>query len=50
MPLEGWLVLKAKRPGVNARELAHQYGLEELEHFINRSRCEVDMSRGWEFS
>ena len=50
MPLEGWLVLKAKRPGVSARELARDYGLEELRHYLNRSRCEIDKCRGWEFS
>lgn len=50
MPMEGWFVLKAKRPGVSARALARQYGLEELTHYINRSRCEIDKCRGWEFS
>ena len=49
MPMEGWFVLKAKRPGVSARELARQYGMEELVHYINRSRCEIDKCRGWEF-
>ncbi len=50
MPLEGWFVLKARRPGVSARALAREYGLEELRHYINRSRCEIDKCRGWEFS
>lgn len=50
MPLEGWFILKARRPGVSARELARQYGIEELRHYINRSRCEIDKCRGWEFS
>jgi predicted amidohydrolase len=50
MPLEGWFVLKAKRPGVSARELARNYGLEELRPYLNRSRCEIDKCRGWEFS
>jgi predicted amidohydrolase len=49
LPMEGWFVLKAKRPGVSARELARQYGLEERRHYLNRSRCEVDKARGWEF-
>ena len=49
MPMEGWFVLKAKRPGVSARELARQYGLEELAHYIRRSRCEIDKCRGWEY-
>ncbi len=49
-PMEGWFVLRAKRPGVSARELARAYGLEELRHYINRSRVEIDKCRGWEFS
>jgi predicted amidohydrolase len=49
-PLEGWFVLKAKRPGVSARKLAQEYGLEELRHYINRSQCEIDKCRGWEFA
>lgn len=49
-PMEGWFVLRAKHPGVSARELARQYGLEELRHYINRSRSEIDKCRGWEFS
>jgi predicted amidohydrolase len=49
-PMEGWFVLRAKRPGVSARELARQYELEELRHYINRARCEIDKCRGWEFS
>jgi len=50
LPMEGWFVLKAKRPGVSARELARQYGLEERRPYINRSRCEIDKLRGWQFS
>jgi predicted amidohydrolase len=50
LPMEGWFVLKAKRPGVSARELARQYGLEERRSYINRSRAEIDKLRGWEFS
>jgi len=48
--LERWFVLKAKRPGASARELARQFGLEELRPYVNRSRCEIDKCRGWEFS
>lgn len=48
--LEQWFVLKAKRPGISARELARQYGLEELRHYIERSRVAIDKRRGWEFS
>lgn len=50
MQLEQWFVLRAKRPGVSARTLAHQYGLEELQHYIERSRLAIDRRRGWEFS
>lgn len=48
--LEGWFMLRAKRPGVSARKLAREYGLEELRHYINRSQCEIDKCRGWEFA
>jgi predicted amidohydrolase len=50
LPMEGWFVLKAKRPGVSCRALAREYGLEELRHYLNRSQCEIDKCRGWEFS
>ncbi len=43
---EQWFVLKAKRPGVSARALARQYGLEELRDYIDRSRREIDKMRG----
>jgi hypothetical protein len=49
MPREAWFVLKAKRPGVSARKLAAQYGLEELRPYLARSRREADRLRGWEF-
>lgn len=47
---DGWFVLKAKRPGVSARELARSYGLEELRDFIEHCRQICDQRRGWEFS
>jgi predicted amidohydrolase len=50
LPMEGWFVLRARRSGVSARELARRYGLEERRPYINRSRCEVDRARGWQFS
>jgi predicted amidohydrolase len=50
LPREGWFVLKAKRPGVSARELAAKAGLEERRPYINRCRCDVDKVRGWEFA
>jgi predicted amidohydrolase len=49
MELEQWFVLKAKRPGVSARELAKQYGLEELRHYLDRSRQGIDERRGWRY-
>lgn len=42
MELEKWFVLKAKRPGVSARELAKQHGMEELHHYLDRSRRSTD--------
>ena len=50
LPMEGWFVLKAQRPGVSSRELSRRYGMEELQHYLNRSQCEIDKCRGWEFS
>ena len=49
LPMEGWFILKAKRPGVSVRSLARQYGLEDLRAYLNRSQCEIDKCRGWEF-
>ena len=46
---EQWFVLRAKRPGVSARKLAHEYGLEELRDYIDRSRREIDAMRGSSF-
>lgn len=43
---EQWFILKAKRPGVSARELAKQYGLEELRSYLSRSRRQIDEMRG----
>ena len=49
MKLEQWFVLRAKRPGVSARELAKQYGLDELRHYLERSRRSIDERRGWRY-
>ena len=43
---EQWFVLRVHRPGVSARALARQYGMEELRDYINRSRQEIDRMRG----
>lgn len=45
-PRESWFVLRAARPGVSARALAHEYGLEELRDYLERSRREIDRMRG----
>jgi hypothetical protein len=42
MERESWFVLRARRPGVSARELALRYGLEELRDYLSRSRSEID--------
>lgn len=42
---EAWFILKAKRPGVSARSLADEYGLEELRHYKMRSRRHIDALR-----
>jgi hypothetical protein len=46
MERESWFVLRARRPGVSARALARQYGLEELRDYIYRSCREIDRMRG----
>ena len=50
MPREEWFVLEAKRPGVSARRLAREYGLEELRAYKDRSRTGIDDLRGFSFS
>jgi beta-ureidopropionase len=50
MPREEWFVLEAKRPGVSARRLAREYGLEELRAYKDRSRAGIDALRGFSFS
>lgn len=47
---EAWFVLKAKQPGVSARQLAAKYGLEELRGYRNRSMREIDAMRGHPFN
>ncbi|MFC2076152.1 carbon-nitrogen hydrolase family protein [candidate division KSB1 bacterium] len=42
---EAWFVLRAVRPGVSARKLAAEYGLEELRHYKDRSRRQIDQKR-----
>jgi predicted amidohydrolase len=49
MPREEWFVLKAKRPGVSARRLGREYGLEELRAYKDRSRTGIDARRGFPF-
>lgn len=47
---EEWFVLKAKRPGVSARELARSYGLQEDRELIAQCRRMIDKRRGWNFA
>ena len=47
---EQWFVLRTKCPGASARALARSYGLEELRDYIDRSRREIDLMRGWPFT
>jgi predicted amidohydrolase len=42
---EQWFVLKATVPGVSARDLAHEYGMEELRDYKSRSRQAIDEMR-----
>jgi len=42
---EQWIVLRARRPGVDVRALAHDYGLEELRAYVARSRTVMDELR-----
>jgi len=46
LPREEWFIISAKRPGVSARKLAAEYGMEELRSYIRRSRREIDKMRG----
>ena len=46
LPMEAWFMLRAKRPGVSARELARQYGLEERRPYLDRTAREIDCVRG----
>jgi predicted amidohydrolase len=50
MPREEWFVLSAARPGVSARQLGREYGLEELRAYKDRSRTGIDALRGFSFS
>jgi predicted amidohydrolase len=50
MPREEWFVLRARRPGVSAKALAREYGLEELRTYKDRSRVGIDAIRGFSWS
>lgn len=49
MPREQWFVLRATKPGVSARKLAKDFGMEELVDYQNRSKKEIDKKRGFQF-
>jgi len=44
---EAWFTLRAVKPGVSVRELAAEYGLEELSHYKKRKSRELDELRGF---
>ena len=43
---EQWFVLQAQKPGVSARALAKEYGMEELRDYKTRSVRSIDQRRG----
>jgi hypothetical protein len=45
LPREQWFILRASKPGISARQLARQYGLEELRDYVDRSRRQIDEMR-----
>jgi beta-ureidopropionase len=45
LPREQWFILRATKPGISARQLARQYGLEELRDYVDRSRRQIDDMR-----
>jgi hypothetical protein len=45
LPEEEWFVLKAIQAGARARQLASDYGLEELRDYLDRSRREINALR-----
>lgn len=47
---EQWFVLRAKAPGISARSLAKEFGLEELTDYQDRSRSQIDAKRGFNFT
>jgi len=49
LPREQWFILKSTRAGVSARQLAREYGLEELRDYIDRSRQSINERRGHVF-
>lgn len=50
MEREAWCVLRATKPGISARALARQYGMEELRDYLARSRHQIDLRRGFPFA
>ncbi|MCL1857742.1 MAG: carbon-nitrogen hydrolase family protein [Oscillospiraceae bacterium] len=46
---EQWFTLRAISPGISARKIAAEYGLEELTAYKNRSVFEIDKIRGFNF-
>jgi predicted amidohydrolase len=49
LPREQWFTLRATRPGVSARVMAAEHGLEELRDYKKRSQQGIDKIRGYRF-
>ena len=47
---ESWFTLKATAPGISAREVAAEYGIEELPAYKKRSLVEIDEMRSFKFT
>ena len=47
---ESWFTLRAAAPGISAKKIAAEYGMEELTAYKNRSLAEIDKMRGFKFN
>ena len=48
-PREGWFTLQSVVSGISAREVAAEYGIEELPLYKKRSVIQIDEKRGFKF-
>ena len=47
---ESWFVLRAKKPGINVKKIAAEYGLEELTDYKKRKTDEINTLRGFKLN